>query len=144
MIPADLYERDFYEWTQRNAELLRSGQITEADAIHLAEEIGEIGRRERRALLSRAAVLSAHLLKWQAQPDRRSRSWEATIRVQRRELAKLLADMPSLLPVLRESFEGIYVDAVLLAVADTNLPAETFPSAPVFGVDELVSEDFLP
>ena len=141
---ADLYERDFYEWTQHNAELLRSGRIADADAMHLAEEIGDMGKRERRALLSRAAVLWAHLLKWQAQPERRSRSWEATIRVQRRELTKLLADMPSLKPILQESFDEVYADAVLLAVADTNLSEESFPSVPPFGLDQLLSEDFLP
>jgi hypothetical protein len=144
MSPAELYETDFYEWTQRNAELLRSGNVSEADMAHVAEELEEMGRRERRALLSRAAVLAGHLLKWQTQPERRSRSWEATIRIQRRELAKLLVDMPSLKVVLTGSFEEVYRNAVLLAVADTNLPEEDFPSTPKFGIDQLLDEEFLP
>ena len=141
MSPAELYEIDFYEWTQRNAALLRSGNVSEADLAHVAEEIQEMGKRERRALLSRAAVLIAHLLKWHIQPERRSRSWEATIRIQRRDLAKLLADMPSLQSV---RFEEVYRDGVLLAVSETNLPKEGFPSKAPFEIDQLLDEEFLP
>ncbi len=129
MSSVELYEKDFYEWTQRNAELLRSGNVREADLTHVAEELEDMGRRERRALLSRTAVLTAHLLKWQAQPERRSRSWEATIRIQRRELAKLLADMPSQKAALTGGFEEVYRNGILLAVADTNLPEEDLNEA---------------
>ncbi len=93
---------------------------------------------------SRTAFLTAHLLKWRAQPGRRSRSWEATIRIQRRELARLLADMPSLKAALTGGFEEIYRNGVLLAVADTNLPEDDFPCTPDFGIDQLLDEKFLP
>ncbi len=43
MISAELYETDFYEWTQHNAELLRSGNIQEADLTHVAEELEDMG-----------------------------------------------------------------------------------------------------
>jgi hypothetical protein len=36
---AALYDRDFFEWTVRNAELLRSGRLEEIDLEHVAEEI---------------------------------------------------------------------------------------------------------
>jgi hypothetical protein len=106
MSPADLYDRDFYEWTVRNAELLRSGRATEADLEHIAEEIEDMGKREQRELYSRLKVLIAHLLKWQVQPDRRGSSWESTILVQRRDLKRLLAQNPSLKPHLAELTEG--------------------------------------
>src|SRR5947208_12657968 len=96
MRTADLYDKDFAEWTRHNAELLRSGRVTEADLEHIAEEIEDMGKRERRELLSRLTVLIVHMLKWNVQPDRRSRSWEGTIRVQRKDLAKLLSQNPSL------------------------------------------------
>ncbi|MGD0870689.1 MAG: DUF29 family protein [Bryobacteraceae bacterium] len=53
MSAAELYQRDYYEWTVRNAELLRSGRADEADLANIAEEIEDLGRRERRELLSR-------------------------------------------------------------------------------------------
>jgi len=36
MDAAELYGRDFYEWAVRNAELLRSGRVHEADLSHIA------------------------------------------------------------------------------------------------------------
>jgi hypothetical protein len=38
-----LYEQDFYLWTQHNAALLRSGRLGEADILHIAEEIQDMG-----------------------------------------------------------------------------------------------------
>ena len=95
MSPADLYDRDFYEWTVRNAELLRSGRATEADLEHIAEEIEDMGKREQRELYSRLKVLIAHLLKWQVQPDRRGSSWESAILVQRRASKGSLRRIPA-------------------------------------------------
>ncbi len=144
MSPAELYDRDFYEWTMRNAELLHGGQVSEADLEHIAEELEDMGTRERRALLSRLAVLTAHLLKWQAQRERRSRSWEATIRLQRRELAALLEQMPSLRRFVDEGFDEVYRNAVDIAVAETALPEEDFPGACPFTLEQLLDEHFLP
>ncbi|MFT0727545.1 DUF29 family protein, partial [Synechococcus sp. F70.1] len=47
-----LYERDFYAWTQEQAALLRSGQLERLDRVHLAEEIEALGRQERRELVN--------------------------------------------------------------------------------------------
>jgi hypothetical protein len=144
MSAADLYDRDFYEWTVRNAELLRSGSVEKADLDHIAEEIEDMGKRERRALLSRLGVLIGHLLKWQVQPDLQSRSWQTTIRIQRREIAKLLADMPSLQRFLADNLVEAYEDGRLLAVAETHLPEDAFPSTCPFALDQVLSESFLP
>ena len=57
-----------------------------------------MGRSELNALLSRYAVLCAHILKSVAQPDRRARSWDLTIAEQRIEIARLLKDNPGLKP----------------------------------------------
>ena len=58
MISAELYETDFYEWTQHNAELLRSGNIQEADLTHVAEELEDMGMQERRDLLVAYCLLN--------------------------------------------------------------------------------------
>jgi hypothetical protein len=39
-----------------------------------------MGRSEKRELESRLEVLIMHLLKWQFQPNLRSRSWKLTIK----------------------------------------------------------------
>ena len=131
-------------WTVRNAELLRSGRAGEADLAHIAEEIEDIGKRERRELLARLRTLVAHLLKWKAQPDRRSRSWELTIRVQRRDMAKVLAEMPSRDPFLEENLPEVYDDARVDAMADSHLPESDFPNTCPFPLESILDRDFLP
>ena len=144
MKPADLYEQDFYAWTVRNAELLRSGRAGEADLAHIAEEIEDMGKRERRELLHRMSILIAHLLKWQIQPERRSRSWELTIRVQRKDLRKLVAENPSLQPFLGESLPEAYEHAVIEAMTDTGRPESDFPSSCPFTLEVALDPEYLP
>ena len=144
MSPAELYDRDFHEWTIRNAELLRSGRAADADLDHIAEEIEGMGKRERRELLSRLGVLVAHLLKWQAQPERRGRSWSATIRMQREEINDLISQMPSLKRYLAENLPKAYHYGVVGAMADTGLPEEAFQSTCPFDLEGLLDIGFLP
>ena len=70
-----LYDQDFYAWTNEQAALLRAGRLSEADVEHIAEEIENMGKSEKRELVSRLRVLLLHLLKWQYQPTRRGKSW---------------------------------------------------------------------
>jgi hypothetical protein len=101
-----LYERDLYAWATRNAALLRAGRWAEVDRMNIAEELESMGRSERRALGSRLAVLLMHWLKWRYQPERRGRSWRATIREQQRQVARLLVDNPSLRPRITDAHGG--------------------------------------
>src|SRR5580658_8345121 len=95
-VKSALYDRDFFAWSLEQAELLRAGKLAEADVEHIAEEIESMGRTEKRELISRLSILLLHMLKWRYQPDKRSPSWEASIRVQRNRLADHLDDNPSL------------------------------------------------
>ncbi len=144
MTPADLYEKDFYEWTVRNAELLRSGRTGEADLANIAEELEAMGRTERRELLSRLGVLIAHLLKWQVQTDKRSKSWTLTIDLQRKELADLLAEMPSLRRYLEENLQKAYHRGLVAAVTETHLPEGDFPGTCPFPLEAIFDPEFLP
>jgi hypothetical protein len=80
------YETDLYSWALHNAELLRQGRFAKIDTEHIAEELEDRGKSERRALENRLIILVAHLLKWEHQPDHRSGSWEGSIRVLLRRL----------------------------------------------------------
>src|SRR4051812_2790545 len=95
MRTADLYDKDFAEWTRDNAELLRSGGAREADMERIAEEIEDLGKREQRTLHNRFVRLIEHLLKWQYQPQRRGSSWSRTIVVHRIGIQRLLSANPS-------------------------------------------------
>ena len=75
-----LYESDFYGWTELQAKALANRQVEALDWQNLREEIISLGKQEYRELVSRLTVLVGHLLKWEYQPDKRSRSWFLTIR----------------------------------------------------------------
>lgn len=140
----DLYEKDFYAWTQKQAALLRAGKLSEIDIAHLAEEIDSMGRGEKRELISRLTILLLHLLKGEHQPERRGTSWEATIAVQRDDIADLLADNPSLRAGLDVALGAAYRKAALMAVAETGLARERFPEGCPWGEGEVMQSDLQP
>lgn len=138
------YDQDFYAWIKRNVTLLRSGQLSEVDAEHIAEELESMGKRDLRQLRSRLQVLIMHLLKWQYQVDLRGTSWVSTIDHQRDEIEALLLDSPSLRQHMQDSIERIYSKAVRDAARETGLPVETFPEQCPYPIDEILGPDFLP
>lgn len=141
---SDLYERDFYAWANQQAALLRAGELAAADIAHIAEEIESMGRTEQRELESRLTVLLLHLLKWQFQPTRRSPSWEATIRVQRRDLARHVDRNPSLKPKVPEAVAYAYGNARIEAAAETGLHEAGFPPECPWSFAQLLDERFWP
>jgi hypothetical protein len=67
--------------------------------------IEALGRSDKRALKSHLIRLMAHVIKWRAQPERRSRSWAATIANAREEIAEIQEDTPNL---GRPAIEGMW------------------------------------
>ena len=139
-----LYETDFHAWTQEQATRLRSRQWQSLDWEHLGEEIESLGRQQRQELRNRLSILLGHLLKWQYQPECRSRSWLATIRVQRRDIAKLLQDNPSLKPYLDEAIQYGYQNGRDLAMGEINLPETTFPDKCLYAIADILNPNVYP
>jgi hypothetical protein len=141
---AQLHDSDFYAWANEQAALLRAGKLKQADIEHIAQEIESMGKTEKRELLSRLTVLLLHLLKWRHQPDKRSASWEATIKVQRDLLIVHLDDNPSLKSLIPETLTRAYRLAVIEAVGETNLPESTFPETCPWSFEQMMAGDFWP
>ena len=141
MNPTD-HTTDFYAWTQEQAKLLRNKEIQGLDWLNVAEEIEDMGRSEKRQLESRLEVLVMHLLKWQFQPNLRSRSWQLTIKEQRLRLEKLLAENPSLKSSLDDVKEKIYPLAVISAEKETGL--SLFPETCPYELKDIFTPEFLP
>ena len=97
------YEEDAVVWMERQIELLRLRKFDQLDLENLLEELEGMVRSERRGLRSRLEVVMLHLLKYQFQPARRSRSWLATLGEQRRKVSLILEDSPSLRRTLGDS-----------------------------------------
>ena len=142
--PGALYERDLSAWARTQAALLRSGHLAQADLEHIAEEIEDSGKSELRELENRLAVLFRHRLKWQHQPERRGRSWDLTIREQRRQLGRHLGRNPSRRPRLRQAVAEAYGDAVLAAARDTERAAETFVPLCPYTIEQIIDDRWLP
>lgn len=139
------YEQDFYAWSQAQAELLRIRRFAEIDVDHLIEELDAMGARERRELINRLKVLLAHLLKWQFQPHRRSRSWAATIKEQRLSIDDLIDENPSLGALLDDqALAKAYRLGRLLAVTETNLEESTFPPTCPYSITVVRDSGFYP
>lgn len=141
---SSLYDSDFHEWASHTAAQLRAGVVEPTELQHIAEEIESMGISQRRELLSRYRVLIIHLLKWRFQPGLRSPSWRATINAQRREIADLLDQMPSLQSLLPDTLDKTYHRAVADACDETGLPAEMFPVDCPFPLAQILDVGFLP
>jgi len=144
-----LYDRDFFEWTVRNAQLLREGRFAEVDVEHLAEEIEDVGKRDQREVRNRLKVLLAHLLKWTAQPDLRyaaggASSWLNTIIEQRSQLESIFEQSPSLERHARESLDAAFCKAVKEAAYETRQPRDEFPTTCPFAFEQIMDDAFLP
>ncbi len=138
------YEQDFYSWLMYNAQLLKEKRFTELDIENIAEELESMGKRDKRELLSRLTVLLAHLLKWQFQPVRRSKSWERTIDEQREQIYLILSDSPSLKYQLENEIAHAYNLAVKSAAKETGLKKTIFPETCPFAWEQILDENFYP
>jgi len=148
----ELYQKNYTEWAEKTADLLKKGQFSELDIEHLLEELASMGASEQNELESRLTILIAHLLKWQFQYQQLSErwqefkgdSWRTTIIEQRTRIAKRLRKSPGLKTKLPEIILEAYEDALELAIKETQLPTTTFPFECPYSVEQLFNDDFYP
>ncbi|AUB83482.1 DUF29 domain-containing protein [Candidatus Thiodictyon syntrophicum] len=138
------YEQDIVAWADEQARLLRAGDFTLLDLEHIAEEIEDVGKSERRELKSRMAVLLAHLLKWQYQPERRGNSRRRTIRIQRRSVIRCLAETLSLKADLRDAgwWEQAWDDAISNVLKEVEI--DDLPETCPWSMDDILNDEFWP
>lgn len=142
----ETYEQDVVAWAQEQAQLLRSGRLSDLDIQHIAEEIEDVGKSEQRELANRMAVLLAHLLKWKFQPERRGASWESTIHTQRNSIERRIRRTPSLKTSLADPdwWADAWDDAVVEAAKETNLTYTEFPETCPWSAEDVMNQGFLP
>lgn len=138
------YDQDIIAWANEQARLLRAGQLDQIDIEHIAEEIEDVGKSEQRELASRMAVLLAHLIKWQYQPERRGASWEVTIRTQRNGIARRLRHTPSLANAMQDPdwWADAWDDALDAATRETGLA--DLPRTCPWDREQVLAADWLP
>ncbi|MEN9215781.1 MAG: DUF29 domain-containing protein [Gloeomargarita sp. HHBFW_bins_162] len=137
---SNLYQSDFYAWTITQAKLLAQGQFNQLDIPNLIEEITSLGKQQEQELENRLGILLGHLLKWYYQPELRSKSWRATIRVQRNEIQRHLQKNPSLKSYLREAIAIGYPKGLGLIDQETPLDPEQLPQVCPFSDEQIFTE----
>lgn len=130
--------RDFHAWTVQQSAALAAGRPSDLDWVHLAEEIADSGNEVFDAFRSSFRIILVHLLRWDRQPERRTRSWVTSIRSHRQEVEDILARSPSLRSRLDEAVESAYRRARIEAAGEMDRPERTLPSACPYGVAEIM------
>ncbi len=138
------YDTDVVAWANEQALYIRTGSFNKLDLEHLADEIEDVGKSEKRELASRMSVLLAHLLKWQFQPAKQSKSWQRTIKEQRRAIQLHIKSVPSLKTALTNAdwVDAIYSDAVSIAINETGFDA--FAEDCPWLMSDVLTDDWLP
>jgi uncharacterized protein YbcC (UPF0753/DUF2309 family) len=117
-------------------EQLIQGDVEEA-IEGIEELIAALSRADRRELNSQLVRLMAHIIKWQSQPERRSRSWLTSIVNARFEIENLLDFEPSLQPLLPELLSKLFPKAKRIAEKEMGkvTPLQTLSWQMVFEDD---------
>ena len=121
------YETDFCAWLKLQSKLLKQKEYEKLDIENLIEEIEDLGKSERRMLESHLENLLMHMLKVKYQPEKHTKSWDATIKEATFKANKVLSENPSLKSNIKQMFFDAYFSARLKAVTETNLDECIFP-----------------
>jgi hypothetical protein len=113
---AELYEEDFYAWTQEQAKTLRTHfrGDNRLDVEHLAEEIEDLGKSELHAVESYVEQIIAHLLKLDySGQDQPRPHWRAEVLNFRRSVRRKMT--PSIRRKVEAELDALYERARELA-----------------------------
>jgi len=140
----DLYESDYLLWLQKTSQLLKDKDFAGLDLENLIEEIESLGRSDRNKLISSLRLIYQHLLKWQYQPHKRSKSWRNTISRERDNISDYLEDIPSLINLLED--EAVLTKAYQRgrrdAIKETGIT--NFPQELPYAIEQALDHNFLP
>jgi Domain of unknown function DUF29 len=149
---ASQYDTDFYGWTQTQSTKLRA-LLTERsnldiDLENIAEEIDSMGRSDYRQLVSRFEEICIHLLKLHYSTILDcERLWKNSVRGQRKRIAKLLRESPSLRPRLPEALVEGFEDALRHFTEEKLIELvmpDHLPGMSPFDVDDCLADEWWP
>ncbi|MDP4001892.1 DUF29 domain-containing protein [Methylobacterium sp. NEAU K] len=136
------YADDLYTWVQEQVALLRAGRVDALDLGNIAEELSDVGSEQYDKLDSALEGVLAHALKWDHQPERRSRSGSLTIAEQRGRVARQLRKNPGLRSRIAEaSTEGFRVGQ-LRAAREMKRPPKSLPAECPDSWDDILNRPF--
>ncbi|MBY0524814.1 MAG: DUF29 domain-containing protein [Gemmataceae bacterium] len=137
---SQLFEADETAWLEQMSGLIKERQFSKLDYKNLQEYLFDMAQRDRREVMSRLTVLLTHLLKWDFQPRKRSRSWQATIAEQQHELQDEL-ESKTLRNHALEILPKAYERAVKRAAIETGLAVRRFPPECPYSLDDVLTSE---
>ena len=140
--PNGLYDTDVYSWALEQERLIREGRWDEIDLDNVAEEIESVGKSEHNALESCLARVIQHMLKWDYQEGKRTRSWVGSIDVDRVRATLRLEKNPGLKSELDDIMRSAYRLAVAYARKDTGLSRSVFPESCAYDFEAVMTRTF--
>ena len=136
------YEQDFYTWSLEQARLVRDGRWHAVDRENVAEEIESLGGEQFAKLESGLRALLMHMLKWDHQPERRSRSWVLSIKAQRIAVRRVMDTNPGLGPHVPEAIRFAFEAARVEAAREIDLDEHVFPERCPYSWEDIVGREF--
>jgi hypothetical protein len=137
---SSLYESDETAWLEAMSRLVAERRFDELDCQNLSEYLADMARRDRREVLRCLTALILHLLKWDHQPGRRSRSWRLSILKQRQNLEDIF-ESATLKNYGGEVFAEAYRRAVKLAALEIGRDHSAFPAEPARSFEDVLGGD---
>lgn len=137
-----LYESDFHAWTIQQSELLRLRKLDHLDFENLIEEIISLGKQQQQELRNRLGLIIGHLLKWEYQPEKRTRSWQVTIQLQRQEIHDLLQDNPRLNSYLDKALVQSFRLGLAQVLSETPIKKQVLPNSCPYSLSQLLDPHF--
>jgi uncharacterized protein DUF29 len=144
----ELYERDFFAWTQLQARELRRFARTRPnlplDLEHLAEEVADLGKEQRNALRSWTVRIIEHLLLLEHSPaDAPRRGWideifEFRDEIEARLTPTLRRDLTRQLPHLYERARHRLARKLELYGEADAVPS--LPEQPPYSLEQVVGD----
>ena len=138
------YEDDVFGWTREQAFWLRSGQLSEVDAVNLADKLEDMNSIHEYDLSNRCSALLSHLARWQMQEGSRCDLWRRLIDLQRLRIGKMFEDMPG----LRSTFSDqgflvcAWLDTLFKVIGERG--CYDLPGDCPWTLEQALSPDFFP
>lgn len=137
------HDSDFYTWVQEQTALLRAGRVEALDLDNIAEELSDVGLNEYYRLQSAVEIILLHMIKWDHQPERRTRSWALSIAEHRERALIQLRKSPGLKSSLEEVQQDAFRLARLGAARQMKRPQKTLPTDCPYAWDDILNRPFL-
>ena len=142
-----LYGKDFLKWTEEQAAVLRTGNLSALDAEHLLEEIEDMGNELRNALESCLRKILVHLVKLKFSPAVAPRNkWQGEVINFRVDAQRRIKKTPSLKSSVDKLFAEAWEDARIIAIKEFEAYGEqvVLPEECPFTLGQTLDADFLP